>query len=356
MAKNEKTKSRSGRIPLPFLAACAVLVVLSWMLQYVFFPAGLSLVNDPEKRADTVSEIAPLTDVVISEIMTSNKRAVTDETGSRPDWVELYNKGKTDADLSGWMLADSLSAGKAFVFPEGTVLPAGACAVIYCARYYDAQPGGPYHAPFRLSAQGDALLLYDANGSVMESVNIPALGADQVYARANSTGAFAVSSDCTPGMPNTPENIASRKNLAAAGPMANPPAVISELMADNRKTLTDASGNAPDWIEIQNVSNGELNLVGWALSDDPEDPGKFRFPQRILNPGEVLLVYASGQSVGAAGELHAPFRLNAEGETVTLYAPDGQIADRVSFELLKPDQALTRTGNGTANEPATPGR
>jgi hypothetical protein len=45
--------------------------------------------------------------------------------------------------------------------------------------------------------------------------------------------------------------------------------IISEFMADNKKTLADEDGQYPDWIELYNTSAATVNLAGWALTDDP---------------------------------------------------------------------------------------
>ncbi|MFV2070010.1 MAG: CotH kinase family protein, partial [Pirellulales bacterium] len=38
-----------------------------------------------------------------------------------------------------------------------------------------------------------------------------------------------------------------------------------------------------------------INLLGWALSDDPTTPGKWRFPYQEIAPNEYLVVFASGK-------------------------------------------------------------
>ena len=45
--------------------------------------------------------------------------------------------------------------------------------------------------------------------------------------------------------------------------------VISEFMAINVSTLTDANGDYSDWIELYNPSDTPIDLRGWFLSDDP---------------------------------------------------------------------------------------
>lgn len=335
-------KNRKFPLPLWFVLAGAAALVLSYFMQFVWYPNGMSYVADSADKVTTVSEIAPVSSVMISEIMTANKRALADDEGMYPDWIELYNSGKSDADISGWTLTDNAKSALKFTFPEGTTLGAGQCVLVYASKYLKNEAGQAFHAPFRLSAQGDALLLYDESGSIMESVNIPALGGDEVYARVNSTGAFEISQVYTPGLKNTRENFVS---AGAQETAENAPLAITRLCADNQTGTRDEAGERPDWIEIANVSGAEVSLEGWALSDDPENPTKWRFPARTLAAGEKAIVFASGESrVLESGEMHAGFKLNAEGETVTLTDPDGKIASRAEYSLLGRDAIYENTG------------
>ncbi len=49
--------------------------------------------------------------------------------GETNEWIELYNPGDTDADISGFTLRDASASGK-HTFPEGTVIKAGGYLVI----------------------------------------------------------------------------------------------------------------------------------------------------------------------------------------------------------------------------------
>jgi len=108
--------------------------------------------------------------------------------------------------------------------------------------------------------------------------------------------------------------------------------LISELLADNHDGLADSDGQASDWVEIFNPGPGTVDLEGWGLSDDADDPFRWVFPSLQAVPGELLLVFASGrQLVVPAGELHASFALDAAGEILLLTRPDGSLADQMSF-------------------------
>lgn len=72
---------------------------------------------------------------------------------------------------------------------------------------------------------------------------------------------------------------------------------INELMSSNQQTISDQDGDFPDWIEIFNPSETTVNLKGYGVSDDPEDPFQWTMPPFSLNPGEYLLLFASDKKI-----------------------------------------------------------
>jgi len=94
--------------------------------------------------------------LVINEFLASNHVYGQDETGSYPDWVEVYNGGLTTMDLTGMYLTNSLSQTTNWEFPA-VVLPVGERLIVWCDK--DAGQG-PLHASFKLNAQGGVIGLY----------------------------------------------------------------------------------------------------------------------------------------------------------------------------------------------------
>jgi len=113
---------------------------------------------------------------------------------------------------------------------------------------------------------------------------------------------------------------------AVAVEVGSPLAIrINEFMAQNSQTLNDGNGSASDWIELYNPSNEAADITGYGLSDDPNGPLKWVFPDVNIPAHGYLMVFASGDSnsVDKEGFLHADWKLNAAGESVVLTAPDG---------------------------------
>ena len=340
---------RRDNTPL-IIAAIAIALILGvgCLMQYVIYPNGY-FPSDTVRAVTAVAEIASTRGVRINEVMTSNKTALSDEEGAYPDWIELMNASNNTVDISGWALLDKASRTTYFTFPAYQLDP-GETVVVFASGHIQNENGSAFHAPFRLSSAGDTLMLSDENSTVVESTNIPALGANQSYAR-NENGGWSITSEYTPGLENTSLNFA---RLTSTQPIAGSTLVITEIMADNA-SYPASDGGLYDWIEVTNIGSSSVNLGGHGLSDSADQPSRWKFPALTLDAGRSIIVYASGlTSENNDGMLHANFRLRAEGESVLLYNPSGQVLDYVEFDNLKADQSLKRQSDGSYSTSGTP--
>ena len=99
--------------------------------------------------------------------------------------------------------------------------------------------------------------------------------------------------------------------------------VINEFLAANGTGLADENASQEDWIELHNAGSTPVNLIGWALTDDPDDLAKWIFPSRSLAPGGYLVVFASRKNrTAATGNLHTNFTLNENGGYLALVSPE----------------------------------
>jgi hypothetical protein len=94
---------------------------------------------------------------------------------------------------------------------------------------------------------------------------------------------------------------------------------INEFVAANISGLKDENGEFVDWIELYNYGANTVNLAGWSLSDDREDPGRWIFSATNLAARKFLLVFASGKDRRTGTNLHTNFKLNANGSYLGLY-------------------------------------
>ena len=109
---------------------------------------------------------------------------------------------------------------------------------------------------------------------------------------------------------------------------------INEFSASNKTGITTATGQIEDWIEIRNLTDQDINLAGWYLTDSAKNPTKFQFPataQIPIRANSYFLLFASGsESPIVGGQWHVNFSLSREGEYLALIRPDGVIEDELA--------------------------
>ncbi len=117
---------------------------------------------------------------------------------------------------------------------------------------------------------------------------------------------------------------------------------INEIVASNSYTYKDSDGEYSDYIELYNSNSYDINLEGYRLTDSIYEVNKWRFPDITIKSHEYLLIFASGKNKCKDNDkCHVNFKLNSEGETISLIDDTGNIISRVGFNNLKNDHALS---------------
>jgi len=121
-------------------------------------------------------------------------------------------------------------------------------------------------------------------------------------------------------------------------------------MASNNATIADEDGDYPDWIEIYNSGDEPVNLSGFGLSDDYDNPFRWVFPDTTIGAGEFMLVWASNKSRAEPGlELHTNFAIASEGEEVLLTHPGGTRIDELPPTEIPTDISIGRQPDGAGD-------
>lgn len=135
---------------------------------------------------------------------------------------------------------------------------------------------------------------------------------------------------------------------------------LSEVMSENASTILSSTGDAPDWIEIENTGSSSVNLSKYSLALESNINRIFVFPDCTIAPGEYLVIYAEGSDAAKSDyELSAPFRLAASGgDTLVLLNAQGAAIDSVTTPELGVDAVYCRDGEGSwqISSTGTPGR
>jgi hypothetical protein len=129
--------------------------------------------------------------------------------------------------------------------------------------------------------------------------------------------------------------------------------IINEINVSNQSGARDEDGEEHDWIELYNAGSGAVNLAGWSLSDEEDEPGRWVFPTRTLLPGEYMVVWASAKDRRAptgTNRFHTNFKLAGDGEFLGLFTPDSprQLASGFSpeFPEQRNDNSYGRDADG----------
>jgi hypothetical protein len=129
--------------------------------------------------------------VVINEFMASNTTIIKDNAGEYDDWVELYNNGNVDVDISAWSMTDSIGDLRKYKFKRPTVIPAKGYKIFWADE--DSSQGNTFHMNFKLSSLGEMIVLVDSLKVIRDSITYGKQVTDKSMARVpNGTGPFVM--------------------------------------------------------------------------------------------------------------------------------------------------------------------
>jgi hypothetical protein len=210
--------------------------------------------------------------VVLNELVSSNN-LVSDETGEKDDYIELYNYGNQDIDLAGWYLTDDSNDRTKATIPASTdgktILPALGRLVFWA----DGQTTqGPLHLPFKLSKEGDTVILSrpGLKPITVDSVCYPALDQNLSYSRVPDGGPLWRIQAMTCNLTNS---------LGASLPQITSPVEIYPTLVTDWLTVKNANGEKLMLFDL----TGKCVYQTVCTSDEQFIQGAF------LKPGIYLL-------------------------------------------------------------------
>lgn len=272
----------------------------------------------------------------INEFMASNATTICDSFGSYSDWIELYNSTDTDMDISGFGISDNLSQPMKYRFPDGTTIAAKGYLVVFCSGNEGMQ-NGELHAPFGLRSYGEDVVIANRAGRIIDSYSFKNQETDVSMARIpDGAGELQSNSQPSPGYPNTGAGYSA---FDAANRLPLGGVYISEFGGSTGSV-------ASDWVELHNSTGSAVSLGGYGLSNNPKNPAKWVFPDISIEPGEYLLLYATGSADKAQKKnLKLNFNISSTGEALFFFDPNGKLIDKLSAGRMKSGQSYGRDGS-----------
>jgi hypothetical protein len=315
-------------------------------------------------------------DVVINELMSSNKSAILDEDGDSPDWFELYNPGSTEVFLGSFGISDDTSDFFKWVIPEinlgpqeyllvfasgkdrngigecwETIIDWGDSWKYFVPQYelpgnwrlpgYDDSSWSQGPSGFGYGDDDDATIVDPCvSVYIRKTFSISQLPAaldailhidyDDAFVAYLNGQEIARANIGTPGTYPAWDELA----LTTIEPMIYQGGFPIAFNVD--PGLLQPEGNVLA-IEVHNadINSSDLTLIPFftlLLESAPPDPNGVPALLQLVNP-----------------KLHTNFKLSAQGESLILTEPSGIITDSLTFGYLSADVSYGRQPSGSVN-------
>ena len=309
---------------------------------------------------------AASSDLVINEIMYDAKGA-----DAKHEWIELYNAGANDIDLTGAKLNDgdgttnhALNAPPKNNSRGSIVIPPGSFLLLAddAATLADDLPdysGSIIDTVMALSNEGATLRIIDKDGNELAvasySKSSDMTGNGKTLQWSGSSFSESPIPDGTPGaandftLPETPSPSPSStpEPSASPSPSSEPSDTPSPQPLPSSATepasyqfskdiylsefLPNPLAGQNEWVELYNAGSKTVNLEGWQIGNAADRIQVI--PEGTIKAGDFLVVALSGSF------------LNNEGGQIKLLWPDNQIIHSATYGQAEKNLAAARFDN-----------
>jgi hypothetical protein len=305
---------------------------------------------------------SPVRSIIINEIAWAGTASgLADD-----EWIELYNPGTTNINITNWSIRNTSSSINIVL---NGVVPAGGYFLLEKDDDNTVSDitADQIYTGNTMSNSGEALTLYDSTNRVIDTSNgnggVWPAGSSTTYGTmervlntADSDSAWITNNGTKRNGRNANGGniLGTPKNSNSIGPTPTPSRVptitftatfpidprpvINEILArpgfdwnqDKRVDVYD------EFIEIKNLSPIDINLRGWKL-DKLNGATIFNLPEVTLKPNERIVFYSSDTNL----------LLSDGGETIRLINPSGKIYDAYTYTVAKEaDKSFCRLPDG----------
>lgn len=351
---------------------------------------------EPEPDDDDTAD-APASSILINEVM-----AKPGDAPGMVEYIELYNTASTSVSLKKWVYKN-VTGKKTKALPD-VILKTGGYAVLFDSRNELETDKEALRIPVEtfpaLNDQGALLHLYNASGTLIDSVTYAKATAGKSWER--SASGWHLSTDLrggTPGSANSSPSSEEEKPPVDPDKPEDPdipdtPAVTDPVQPGEivfNELLPEPYVGGSEYIELYNRSDKPLSVSDLSLAVRKSDGTlNTRYPLaaiiRNLEAGSYILLTKDVESVSSFYEIAEPSALyqlsklpvlaNTASTLVLFRTADGEVIDEVSYsskwhapsvknrkgvalERIDPDAATQNPANWTsASETAgfgTPG-
>lgn len=265
--------------------------------------------------------------LIINEIMAQNNTTIRDKYGNYSDYIEIYNGYDYDVNLNGYHLSDNLSNTQKWTFPDVTIKK-GEYLIIF-ASDKNTVIDDELHTNFKLSSDGETVILSDNKGNVISKITTEKTYKDTAYGYNGEEYVYYYT-----GSPNN-SNDGKYSNKPIESIKNNINLKITEYMTSNINNIKSSDGNYYNLIEIYNDEEKDIDLTGFYLSDKTNNITKYKFPEVIIKAKSYLTIYTSGKNEIINNEIHTNFNLDENDGILILSNKDKSEIDKINIEKIE---------------------
>ncbi|HKX63372.1 MAG TPA: CotH kinase family protein, partial [Verrucomicrobiae bacterium] len=259
-----------------------------------------------------VSLVVSTPSLRITEIMYQPALPPSESDFTAPDfeYVELRNIGSAPLALAGFRLSGAIQ----FTFPTRELPPGERVVVVADRAAFESRygPGWPVVGEFTgtLDDHGARLGL---TGPLTEPIHDFAYEPAWFPATRGHGFSLVIVNDEAP-----PKTWSEAANWRPSGALSGSPGQSDPTSPDRPRIVINeilpCSADLPGTVELHNLSPTEVNLSGWWITDDFEQPDKYRVPEGMTIPAGGYRVFTSDSCSAAPGVLmrFVPGRLGGE--------------------------------------------
>jgi len=259
--------------------------------------------------------------ILITEVQTGTEASASQE------FVEIYNNGTIDKDISGWTMYYKSASGTTWT-KKATVVS----KIIVPGGFYlfSANLPGDTSYSSTLSQAGGNIQIRDKSGVIVDQFGWGSANSALTQAASLADAGqsmYRIYDFENKTMQNTDNNFDDFEiaNIPTASKLPDlilpepeaelidyPKIELSELFPDPAEPLTDS---ADEFIELFNPNAQEINLSGWKLRD--ESGTEYLIKDKIILGNSRLAIMVNESKI----------TLNNTGDSITLINPNGEIVD-----------------------------
>ncbi len=123
--------------------------------------------------------------------------------------------------------------------------------------------------------------------------------------------------------------------------------VINEYSAANVNSIADNFADYSDWIELYNAGPAAVNLTGYYLSDNLNNPTKWVFPSGNISAGGYFRIFCSGRDLVFGVWFHTNFKLTqCKPDELIFSDANGTLIDSLTIRRNQVGHSWGRTTDG----------